>query len=200
MITPDYSTEAAPQTRERLIQTMIHLLQTRGLHGAGLSELLALAQAPKGVLYHHFPGGKTALAVAAVEATVAWSCNKLDEYLGDGADVGQALGMWIERAQRGLHGSGFERGCPLAAVALESTPADTELRAALAAAFQAIRERLALGLQRNGQTPAAAQGLAALIVATYEGGLLQARVANDTAPMAQATAALLALLKEKEQK
>ncbi|NVD98354.1 TetR/AcrR family transcriptional regulator [Massilia sp. BJB1822] len=179
---------------------MIHLLQTRGLHGAGLSELLALAQAPKGVLYHHFPGGKTALAVAAVEATVAWSCNKLDEYLGDGADVGQALGMWIERAQRGLHGSGFERGCPLAAVALESTPADTELRAALAAAFQAIRERLALGLQRNGQTPAAAQGLAALIVATYEGGLLQARVANDTAPMAQATAALLALLKEKEQK
>ena len=34
-------------------------------------ELLSAAGAPKGVLYHHFPGGKQALAVAAVEATAA---------------------------------------------------------------------------------------------------------------------------------
>ena len=52
-------------TRERLIAAMSDLLERRGFHGVGLSELLAQAQAPKGVLYHHFPGGKTALMKAA---------------------------------------------------------------------------------------------------------------------------------------
>jgi TetR/AcrR family transcriptional repressor of lmrAB and yxaGH operons len=46
---------------------MLTALRTKGFHGVGLSELLAQAQAPKGVLYHHFPGGKTELAVAAID-------------------------------------------------------------------------------------------------------------------------------------
>jgi TetR/AcrR family transcriptional repressor of lmrAB and yxaGH operons len=56
--------------RQRLIAAMTDALQRRGRHGSGLTGLLAAAKAPKGVLYHHFPGGKTELAVAAVEATV----------------------------------------------------------------------------------------------------------------------------------
>ena len=39
-----------------------------------------------------------------------------------------------------------------------------------------------------------AQGLAALIVAAYEGGLLQSRVAHSAEPMQRATDTLLALL------
>ncbi|ERI53646.1 hypothetical protein N878_14690, partial [Pseudomonas sp. EGD-AK9] len=54
-------------TRDKLIDAMIDALQRKGLHGVGLSELLADAGAPKGSLYHHFPGGKSELAVAAIE-------------------------------------------------------------------------------------------------------------------------------------
>jgi len=36
-----------------------------------LALRVAAADAPKGVLYRHFPGGKQALAVAAVQATAA---------------------------------------------------------------------------------------------------------------------------------
>ena len=57
-------------TRTRLITAMADALQRRGLHGVGLNEILRDAQAPKGVLYHHFPGGKTELAVAAIQAIV----------------------------------------------------------------------------------------------------------------------------------
>lgn len=183
-----------PTTRDKLIGAMIHTLQHRGLHGAGLSEILAQAGAPKGVLYHHFPGGKNALAVAAIEATVSYTCAMLDKLMQSEADPASALRAWIERAQRGLTSSGFERGCPLAAVALESTAADTEIRQALAAGFDAIRSRISQALQAAGHEAARAQGIAALIVAAYEGGLLQARVANDSTPMVQATAALLTLL------
>lgn len=188
-----------PGTRERLVGAMIRTLQTRGLHGAGLNEILALAQAPKGVLYHHFPGGKNALAVAAVEATVAWSCDWLDKLIDAHDHPADALRAWIARAVGGLGDSGFEIGCPMAAVALESTAADVELRAALARGFDAIRLRIAQALVRVGHDAAQAQGLAALMVAAYEGGLLQARVANDVAPMMQATETLLLLLKPKEQ-
>lgn len=187
-----------PGTRERLVGAMIRTLQTRGLHGAGLSEILALAQAPKGVLYHHFPGGKNALAVAAVEATVAWSCDWLDKLIDTHEHPADALRAWIARAVGGLGDSGFEIGCPMAAVALESTAADVELRAALARGFDAIRLRIAQALVRIGHDEVRAQGLAALMVAAYEGGLLQARVANDVAPMMQATETLLLLLKPKE--
>ena len=54
-------------TRDKLIAAMADALQRKGLHGVGLNELLSQAQAPKGSLYHHFPGGKTELAVAAIE-------------------------------------------------------------------------------------------------------------------------------------
>jgi TetR/AcrR family transcriptional repressor of lmrAB and yxaGH operons len=187
-----------PGTRERLVGAMIRTLQTRGLHGAGLNEILALAQAPKGVLYHHFPGGKNALAVAAIEATVAWSCDWLDKLIDAHDHPADALRDWIGRAVGGLGDSGFEIGCPMAAVALESTAADVELRAALANGFEAIRVRIAQALVRIGHDEARARGLAALMVAAYEGGLLQARVANDVAPMLQATETLLLLLKPEE--
>ncbi|WP_229506841.1 TetR/AcrR family transcriptional regulator [Pseudoduganella rivuli] len=185
-------------TRERLVGAMIRTLQTRGLHGAGLSDILALAQAPKGVLYHHFPGGKSALAVAAIESTVDWSCEWLDKLMLTHGNPADALRAWIVRAVGGLGDSGFELGCPLAAVALESTAADVEIRAALANGFDAIRHRIAQALVRAGHDDIRAQGLAALMVAAYEGGLLQARVANDVAPMMQATETLLSLLNPKE--
>ncbi|SFV02783.1 TetR/AcrR family transcriptional regulator [Pseudoduganella namucuonensis] len=183
-----------PGTRTRLINAMVHTLQYRGLHGAGLSEILARAQAPKGVLYHHFPGGKTALAVAAIEATVSFSCAMLDKLMQGHADPAVGLRAWIARAMGGLGESGFERGCPLGTVALESTAADVEIRQALCAGFAAIRGRIAAALAAAGHDAARAEGVAALMVAAYEGGLLQARVANDVGPMLQATETLLSLL------
>ncbi len=186
-------------TRERLIGAMIHTLQHRGLHGAGLAAILAAAGVPKGVMYHHFPGGKEELAVAAIDTTIGLLCERLDAYLQREASVAAALRLWIQRAQKGLQASGFDMGCPLAAVALESTAADVALRRALADGFARLRERIATALREGGSTEARARSLAALIVAAYEGGLLQARVANDMAPMKLAIEAVLALLDDEQQ-
>lgn len=182
-------------TRTRLVAAMRDALQRRGLHGVGLSEILAAAQAPKGVLYHHFPGGKTALAVAAVEATAADFATALRALTLREPDPATALLAWTQGALKRLHASGYERGCPLATVALESGPDDVALRAALAAAFATLRGELSATLQRAGHAPAQAEGLAALMVATYEGGLLQARVAQSLAPLEQAVETLITLLR-----
>lgn len=184
----------SPGTRERLIASMTDALRRRGLHGIGLTELLAQAAAPKGVLYHHFPGGKTELAVAAIDDVVARMLRGLDLLLANGTDPVEATRRWMAGATVRLSETGFESGCPLATVALESTSDDHALREALARAFATLRGRIALALELHGEPPAQARGIAALIVATYEGGLLQARVAQSSEPIHEATQTLLSLL------
>jgi TetR/AcrR family transcriptional repressor of lmrAB and yxaGH operons len=174
-------------TRDRLLAAMADALQRRGLHGVGLTELLQTAQAPKGVLYHHFPGGKNELAVAAIDHVVVDIDAGLQRLLQRPGEPLDALRNWLDRAAQHLQRSGFERGCPLAAVALESTAEDEAIRLALARGFAMLRERLTQVLGRAGVAPARAPGLAALAVSAYEGALMQARVAGNVQAL-QATA------------
>ena len=181
-------------TRDKLIDAMIDALQRKGLHGVGLNELLATAEAPKGSLYHHFPGGKTELAVAAIERVGQRAEQAFATLFAQQPDPLDALSTWLQSALGQLQNSAFERGCPLAAIALESTPDDQQIRAALANAFVAIRQALQQQLQRHGYPQP--QGLAALFVALYEGGLLQARVAGSSEPLKQAVTTLLHFIRQ----
>lgn len=190
------STECTPTpTRDRLVGAMLDGLRRKGLHGIGLTELLTMAQAPKGVLYHHFPGGKAELAVVTIETVVVQIVDALDKLFRRNADPVEALAAWMASAQKSLAGSGFENGCPLAAVALESTPDDVLIRSALAHGFAEIRERISLGLQAAGIAERQAGNLAALLVSAYEGALVQARVAGSVDAMQNTTDALLAIVR-----
>ncbi len=185
---------AAPQTRDRLIAAMLDALRGRGYHGVGLSELLASAGAPKGVLYHHFPGGKAELAAVAVRVAIDNMLSSLDRLFEKHADPAVALAAWMDGAQKQLRSSAYERGCPLAAIALESTPDDVAIRSALAEGFAAIRARIAAALENHGVEPAMASRIAMLILAAYEGALLQARVAGRSDALRDTSAALIALI------
>ncbi len=189
------SSASSASTRDRLIGAMLHALRTKGFHGVGLNELLAEAQAPKGVLYHHFPGGKSELAVAAINTVVGQITAGLDKLLQRHGDPVLALGAWIASAQKALAGSGFEQGCPLATIALESTPQDSAIRLALANGFATIRETVAHALQSADIEPDRARDLSALIVSAYEGALLQARVAGSVDAMRHTAQALLELVR-----
>lgn len=184
-----------PPTRDRLIAAMQGALQNKGYHGVGLKELLEVAQAPKGVLYHHFPGGKAELAVASIEAVVSQLTVGLEKLMQRNADVVQALDTWMGSAQKALAVSGYERGCPLATIALESGPDDIAIRQALANGFAAIRERLGRTLQHAGIEETRARNLAALTVSAYEGALVQSRVAGNVDAMQATSQALLDLVR-----
>ena len=174
---------------------MLHALRTKGFHGVGLNELLGQAQAPKGVLYHHFPGGKTELALAAIDQVVRHITLGLEHLLSKHRDPVQALTAWTTQAQKTLLGSGYEAGCPLATIALESTAHDQPIRQALAKGFEAIRGTLTAALVANGLDSARAASLAALIVSAYEGGLIQARVAGSEQPLQDTSRMLLEVLR-----
>jgi TetR/AcrR family transcriptional regulator, lmrAB and yxaGH operons repressor len=161
----------------------------------GLSELLSEAGAPKGVMYHHFPGGKSELAIAAIDLVVDQITSGLQKLMQRHADPADALKAWMASAQKLLACSGYQQGCPLASIASESTPEDKAIREALANGFAHIRQQLGLALENAGVAPARSANMAALMVSAYEGALIQARVAGQVDTMRNTTEALVDLIR-----
>ncbi|WP_319529764.1 TetR/AcrR family transcriptional regulator [uncultured Cohaesibacter sp.] len=62
----------AHSTYEKLVTAAAVMFHKQGYAVTSISEILELAGVPRGSLYHHFPGGKQALAIAA-----AWQSSDL---------------------------------------------------------------------------------------------------------------------------
>ena len=48
----------AKEVRSRMVEGAVRLLARQGLQATSFSEVLELTGAPRGSVYHHFPGGK----------------------------------------------------------------------------------------------------------------------------------------------
>ena len=118
-------------SRKILVKTMQSALQSKGLHGVGLNEILKTAGLPKGSLYYHFPGGKEELALAAIANAEAEMTRFLEQMFARFDDPLEALAAWIDSALQRIAASRFKLGCPLAAAALDCSPDDTDLLLAL---------------------------------------------------------------------
>lgn len=92
-------TKPVADTRSRLTSAMLVALQERGFHGVGLNELLKEAGGPKGVLYYHFPGGKSELAVASIALAITELTAMLDGAIVAKADPTVVLKSWMGAAQ-----------------------------------------------------------------------------------------------------
>jgi TetR/AcrR family transcriptional repressor of lmrAB and yxaGH operons len=174
--------------RERLLEGAGRLLAEKGYAGMELRDVAERGSAPRGSIYHHFPGGKAQLAAEAAEV--------------DGRRVRKAIEASI--AERGLKatltsfGEMFRRraanhpeliGCPVAAAAL-ARPEDPALAAAATAAFQSWEDVIGKALEAEGVEPIAAANFAGLVVSTIEGALVRTRAAGDHAPLDSAVAGL----------
>ncbi|MEP7104315.1 MAG: TetR/AcrR family transcriptional regulator [Chloroflexota bacterium] len=182
------------ETRRRIVETTVSLLQTQGLNGTGLLQVLEEAGAPRGSLYFHFPGGKEELTAEAVdyarEAIVTWLRKSLDAHDSPLAAF-QAI---TERYARRLERSDFAEGCPVAAVALEGTPGSERLRLAAETALAAWEDLLTDYLERHGLAAEAARDLATNFLCSLEGGLVLARARRSAAPLRAVSAQLRWLL------
>ncbi len=173
MADPETS-EAARPTRDRILRAALHLFQAKGYHGAGLTEILARADAPKGTLYHHFPAGKEALAVACVE----WLTREVTDYLdGLAADGGDARAMIRGLAQRmadGLRNPERMRGSLLTVLVQDAIPESAPIHAALSDYVEAIRARLTAAAPSVDEAAVFARTALALL----QGGAVLARLSG----------------------
>jgi TetR/AcrR family transcriptional regulator, lmrAB and yxaGH operons repressor len=195
---PAKSSIVATDTKSRLIDAMLRALRTTGYHGTGLTEILASADAPKGVLYHHFPKGKAELAAAAIALTTEKMDFALKAIFASKAPLQgleQLLHSQIERVVQSDFSGDFRASCPLANATLDASSAEPLLQAAVKLGFERWQMTIADGLTEMGLAPARASLLASLVLASYEGALLLARAHREPELIEQTASAVLAIIR-----
>ena len=178
--------------KDLMARAAAELFQRQGYHGTGLAEIIAQSGAPKGSIYHHFPGGKEDLAKHAltlagddISALVA-RCFANDASFEAGVGrLAKALAQWFDNSTQG-------NGCPIAAVLIDAAADSIILRDLCGSIFADWAKLAASQAQENGFEPAHADALGRCTVTAMEGAWILARASNTSAPFEDAHAMMIA--------
>jgi AcrR family transcriptional regulator len=181
------------ESRNRMVHSAALLFREHGYSGTGFRDVIEHSGAPRGSIYHHFPGGKEQLAAE----TVAWAAAVIERRIERAAQRGEpvaALGMFVDAWREVLEDSNFRAGCPIVAVAVEADAGPTATAAA-AVAFGRWQELITRALLNAGVSRTDARRLATLVVAGIEGAILMCRARRDIRPLRDVHRALEATLR-----
>lgn len=182
-------------SRARLISAAARLFQEKGYAATGLAEILAAAGAPKGSLYHHFPGGKAELTAAAMRGAGHQLRAALTQARAGAPDAASAVEHFADTLAGWLEASQFKRGCPLATVALELTPGPGDVPRTLQTALSLTVTHMAQMIEADGPAPQRALELAEFILSALEGALILARAQGDAGPVRRAASQAASLIR-----
>jgi AcrR family transcriptional regulator len=182
-------------TRAKMVAGAADLLSRRGVNATSLREVVRHTGTPRGSISHHFPRGKQQLIEDAIGHAGVQVSKPLDQFTRERGTI-DGLRAFIVLWRKILERSKFAAGCPVLAVAVEQYVSDAmdnagapdeaaqrhllDLADGVFADWQRI---MVAALRRDGVTPARARRLAALVVASIEGGLAMCRAARNTQPL-----------------
>lgn len=180
------------ESRRRIEVAACELLARHGYHGFGLKALSEAAGLPYGSIYHHFPGGKEEIAVAAITEAGTLTGQMIRQAPTDVfATTTTLFDFMIDR----LATSDWDDGCPIGTPALDGGSDAAAIRAACATAFEAMEQAFAGMLAELGLSGPDAGELATAVVAAYEGATMLARVRRSAAPLHTVSAAMERLIR-----
>lgn len=161
----------AKTTRQRFLDSASELFQRQGYSGTGLAEITERSGAPKGSLYHHFPGGKEQLAEEALELAGRRLRRGIEAALASAPDGPSAVRALAAMLAAGLKASGYELGCPVATTTLDAATGSTPIARAADRAFTSWVDSIAahVGTRK-----------AVTVLSALEGALILARAARST--------------------
>ncbi|MEV6390490.1 TetR/AcrR family transcriptional regulator [Nocardia xishanensis] len=188
----DGSRTRLPDARRRMIEGAIDSLRVHGASATSVDRVLASTGAPRGSVYHHFPGGRTQLINDAV-TTAGDIMSSYIERLTRDSDPVEALEKFADMWRTTLRDSQFRAGCPIFAVAVETNDDAPEFARAAAAVFERWHAALVDVLIRHEVPADRARRLAILTVASFEGAIALCRVQQSIDPLDDAVAELRAL-------
>jgi TetR/AcrR family transcriptional regulator, lmrAB and yxaGH operons repressor len=163
--------------RERMADAAAVLLAKEGYHATSFAEVIEASGAPRGSIYHHFPGGKDELVEFALERQGTRVIAGLDRL--EGHAPGEIVERFAAWWRIGLERTGFAVGCSLVAVTASAGPGD--LRVDAGTLFERWIARLAALLHGAGVDAAAAASFAAELLAAIEGAVVIARAQGSFA-------------------
>lgn len=165
-------------TRQRMIDGAVALLREGGSGAVTLDAVLRRADAPRGSIYHHFPGGRDQLLLEAGESGADFIGAMID---GAEGDADSLIDLFVEFWRTMLVDSDYQAGCPVAALAL--TPGSSETAEVARQAFTRWTAALAARLVAEGRDAEQSRAMASAALAAVEGAILLARAHRSTQPL-----------------
>ncbi len=173
-------------SRERMIEATISLLRGSGMAGAGINEIVRASAAPKGSVYHHFPGGKLQIAGEALAVYSRRVMTFIDQALTARRRPGDKLKSLFDAFAKRVEESDFRKSCAVGTVSLDLDEDLEALRGILAAALSdwtaLIASHFDFGDVRR------TRSFAGLVLTTIEGAYIRSRVERTSRPFREAGA------------
>lgn len=184
----------AAKHRQSIIDAAVQLFCRQGYAATGLNDLVKASGAPKGSMYHYFPDGKPAIAVAAVEEAAQRVLKSIEDIAARTASTAELLVEHARVLSAMMEDSGFRDGCPITTVLLELVPEDQAVAEAGRQAFSARVELLRDKLIEDGYDAVTAEGLAMACTNAVQGSLVMARVESSREPIERTAMELARML------
>ena len=159
--------------RDRMIRSAATLMREHGVEAMSFSDVVAHSGAPRGSIYHYFPGGKAQLVAEATRWAGGFVLTRNSAAMEADGPLG-AVEASLQAWRAVLTETEFRAGCPIAAATVdgEQIPAGRE---AAGEVFRDWQQALAASLRSRGVADERAQSVATLVYAGIEGGILLAR-------------------------
>ncbi|MCD2190575.1 TetR/AcrR family transcriptional regulator [Actinomycetospora soli] len=186
--------ERTRSTRDRMVDSAATLLREYGTAATTIDAVLAHSSAPRGSVYHHFPGGRRELLTAAVTRAGDLVSDLLAGYTAAADSPSAILRRFASLWRTRLVATDHRAGCPLVAVAVDHPADEPELVDLVRTIVERWTGELRGGLVAQGIPPGRAATLAALVLSSIEGAVVLCRVEGSAAPLDAVVAELEPLL------
>ena len=156
------------------------LFRRQGYSGTGVKQIVTVAGAPFGSMYHHFPGGKEELGAEVIRTSGALYGMLAELVIDPAPDLVTGVREFYRLAGEHLRESGWADACPIATVALEVSSTNDVLREACAEVFEGWIEAAVPRFTRHGIAPDRARELAIALICQLEGAFVLCRATRTT--------------------
>ncbi len=179
-----------------MLVSAVEVLRERGAAGLTIDAVLDRSGAPRGSVYHHFPGGRSQLLREALQFAGDEILSQVDR----AADVGavELLRQIVTLWGRVLVESNYTAGSPVLAAALDANQDDQQLTEVAAEIFRRWRDAAKSAYRRQGLAAEEATALAHTTIAALEGAVVLSRSMRSLDPLNDVAREMEFLIKARE--
>ncbi len=178
-------------SRQRMIEATIDLMRRSGLSGAGINEIVRASGAPKGSVYHFFPGGKQQIATEALAVYSQRVITFIETALASRRTASGKVRALFEAFARRVEEGEYRKSCPAGTVCLDLDAELDSLRSVVADALDTWTDLIARHFAPSDGR--AAGSFAGLLLTAIEGAYIRARAERSSRPFKEAGAWLAEL-------
>ncbi len=191
---PSTSTSKSDSLRAAMVITAARWLPQRGMAAVNLIEVARSVQAPRGSIYHYFPGGRDQLLGEALALANQSGLRMIDKVAARSDDP-QALVEGVFAASARWLDANFSGGCPIGAAVLSAETESEEFSQSIQACFKQWEDVLAKALRHKGiASQAQSRELAQCMLIGFEGAMLYAKGTRRTTAFDLASRMVLGML------